>query len=102
MVSWPLLALPPISAGSGPGPPSGRLRGLLFFESAPMSQGQDQLGVGGGAAGHWEGSKNLMAQRKAWGGESEWKALGLWSEDLEQGIDLLMSLNIGYWWDAFF
>ncbi|KAB1278814.1 hypothetical protein Cadr_000007330 [Camelus dromedarius] len=31
-------------------------RGLLFFESAPMSQGQDQLGVGGGAAGHWEGN----------------------------------------------
>lgn len=59
-----------------------------------MSQDQDQLGVLGSTAGHWEGNTNLVAQRKASQGACEWRALGLWSEEPGQGADLLMSLTI--------
>lgn len=66
-----------------------------------MSQGQDQLGGLGSTAGHWEGNTNLVAQRKASQAASEWRALGLWSKEPEQGADLLMSLTISCQWIAF-
>lgn len=42
-----------------------------------------------------------MAQRMTWQGACEWRVLGLWSEEPEQGADLLMSLTISCWWDTF-
>ena len=37
---------------------------LCFVESAPVSQGQDRLGLEVDTAGHWEGSRNSVARRK--------------------------------------
>lgn len=74
----PASAFPPVhSCRLWPGSTVWLPEGLLcFVESAPVSQGQDRLGLEVDTAGHWEGSRNSVARRKTWRA-SEWRALGL-------------------------